>query len=286
MRARRGEERCPQPSTTTMPTWRATPKQLPPPGLCTGAARPQQRLRDSGWGPAGTFLGGAEQLGTGRRGAARPPRAGGEPRRGRLSLPPAPATFLPGTSNTWEPLGGGGRPRRGGTAGPPPSSPGDGQTSHRRRKKRKRRRRKRGGAAPPARGAPAGPGGGQGAPHRRPRSTGQGRRVPVRAVPPHKGRSPGGAMRALTGGGRTLQMPVCSAMGRILWMKAKGSANSSQLGSKTGHSGGGRNSAMARPGPRRHHGHHHHHQHRTILRQPPPPTGRARPAPGGGGGAG
>lgn len=49
----------------------------------------------------------------------------------------------------------------------------------------------------------------------------------------------------LTGGGRTLQIPVRSAMGRILWIKPKGSANSSQVGSKTGHSGGGRNSAMA-----------------------------------------
>lgn len=47
----------------------------------------------------------------------------------------------------------------------------------------------------------------------------------------------------LTGGGRTLQMPVFSAMGRILLMKAYGSLNSSQLGSKTGHSGGGLNSS-------------------------------------------
>lgn len=47
----------------------------------------------------------------------------------------------------------------------------------------------------------------------------------------------------LTGGGRTLQMPVFSAMGRILLMKAYGSRNSSQLGSKTGHSGGGLNSS-------------------------------------------
>lgn len=46
----------------------------------------------------------------------------------------------------------------------------------------------------------------------------------------------------LTGGGRTLQIPVFSAMGRILLMYAKGSANSSQLGSNTGHSGGGMNS--------------------------------------------
>lgn len=38
-------------------------------------------------------------------------------------------------------------------------------------------------------------------------------------------------------------MPVFSAMGRILLMKANGSANSSQLGSKTGHSGGGTNSS-------------------------------------------
>lgn len=46
----------------------------------------------------------------------------------------------------------------------------------------------------------------------------------------------------LTGGGRILQIPVFSAMGRILLMYAKGSANSSQLGSKTGHSWGGMNS--------------------------------------------
>lgn len=99
------------------------------------------------------------------------------------------------------------------------------------------------------------------APQPRPGETSEGRRggpacpgSPVRPRAgggrpgPHTKAAPGGAMRALTGGGRTLQMPVCSAMGRILWMKAKGSANSSQLGSKTGHSGGGRNSAMARPG--------------------------------------
>lgn len=49
--------------------------------------------------------------------------------------------------------------------------------------------------------------------------------------------------QTLTGGGRTLQMPVFSAMGRILLMKAYGSLNSSQLGSKTGHSGGGWNSS-------------------------------------------
>lgn len=57
--------------------------------------------------------------------------------------------------------------------------------------------------------------------------------------------SSGGRRGLLTGGGRTLQIPVRSAMGRILWIKPKGSANSSQVGSKTGHSGGGRNSAMA-----------------------------------------
>lgn len=47
----------------------------------------------------------------------------------------------------------------------------------------------------------------------------------------------------LTEGGRTLQIPVFSAMGRILLMNAYGSLNSSQLGSKTGHSGGGLNSS-------------------------------------------
>lgn len=40
-----------------------------------------------------------------------------------------------------------------------------------------------------------------------------------------------------------MQMPVFSAIGRILLMKAYGSLNSSQLGSKTGHSGGGLNSS-------------------------------------------
>ena len=39
-------------------------------------------------------------------------------------------------------------------------------------------------------------------------------------------------------------MPVFSAIGRILLMKANGSPNSSQLGSKTGHSGGGLNSSV------------------------------------------
>lgn len=71
------------------------------------------------------------------------------------------------------------------------------------------------------------------------------RTAPHRTAPHRTQRAARGG--ALTGGGRTLQMPVCSAMGRILWMKAKGSANSSQLGSNTGHSGGGRNSAMAEP---------------------------------------
>lgn len=40
-------------------------------------------------------------------------------------------------------------------------------------------------------------------------------------------------------------MPVFSAMGRILLMNPKGSEKSSQLGSNTGHSGGGTNSANA-----------------------------------------
>lgn len=40
-------------------------------------------------------------------------------------------------------------------------------------------------------------------------------------------------------------MPVFSAMGRILLINPKGSEKSSQLGSKTGHSGGGTNSANA-----------------------------------------
>lgn len=44
-------------------------------------------------------------------------------------------------------------------------------------------------------------------------------------------------------GGRILQMPVFSAKGRMRPMKLSGSVNSSQLGSKTGHSGGGTNSA-------------------------------------------
>lgn len=43
-------------------------------------------------------------------------------------------------------------------------------------------------------------------------------------------------------GGRILQMPVFSARGRMRPIKLSGSVNSSQLGSKTGHSGGGTNS--------------------------------------------
>lgn len=52
-------------------------------------------------------------------------------------------------------------------------------------------------------------------------------------------------MWVFTSGGRILQMPVFSAMGRILLMNPKGSEKSSQLGSNTGHSGGGTNSANA-----------------------------------------
>lgn len=44
-------------------------------------------------------------------------------------------------------------------------------------------------------------------------------------------------------GGRILQMPVFSARPRMRPMKPSGSLNSSQLGSNTGHSGGGTNSA-------------------------------------------
>lgn len=51
--------------------------------------------------------------------------------------------------------------------------------------------------------------------------------------------------RKHTSGGRILQMPDFSAMGRILLMNPKGSEKSSQLGSNTGHSGGGTNSANA-----------------------------------------
>lgn len=49
----------------------------------------------------------------------------------------------------------------------------------------------------------------------------------------------------LTWGGRILQIPVFSAIGLILLINPKGSENSSQLGSNTGHSGGGTNSAIA-----------------------------------------
>ncbi len=52
-------------------------------------------------------------------------------------------------------------------------------------------------------------------------------------------------MCEFTSGGRILQMPVFSAMGRILLINPKGSEKSSQLGSNTGHSGGGTNSANA-----------------------------------------
>lgn len=42
-----------------------------------------------------------------------------------------------------------------------------------------------------------------------------------------------------------MQIPVCSATGRIFAMYAMGSLNSSAVGSKTGASGGGTNSASA-----------------------------------------
>lgn len=71
-------------------------------GYSPPAAAPGQRL-----GPRWNFFfffwrGGAGDRQE-RSGSAL--RACGEPRRGRLSLPPAPATFVSGTSNTWEPLG-------------------------------------------------------------------------------------------------------------------------------------------------------------------------------------
>lgn len=47
----------------------------------------------------------------------------------------------------------------------------------------------------------------------------------------------------LTAGGRILQMPDFSAMGLIFAMYPRGSRNSAQLGSNTGHSGGGRKSS-------------------------------------------
>lgn len=49
-------------------------------------------------------------------------------------------------------------------------------------------------------------------------------------------------MLKFTWGGLILQMPLFSAIGLILLMKPSGSEKSSQLGSNTGHSGGGRNS--------------------------------------------
>lgn len=156
----------------------------------------------------------------GSAGPLRPrgPGQPGEPGRGRGSCPPAPApsTAAPAAPQ-WELRHLGATSRRERSVPSVPSAPA-GETSEGRR----------GGLACP--GSPA-----------RPRAGGS-------RAGPHTKAAAGGAMRELTGGGRTLQMPVCSAMGRILWMKAKGSANSSQLGSKTGHSGGGRNSAMARPG--------------------------------------
>lgn len=59
----------------------------------------------------------------------------------------------------------------------------------------------------------------------------------------HHAPGPGPGPGPATLGGRILQMPVFSAKGRMRPMKLSGSVNSSQLGSKTGHSGGGTNSA-------------------------------------------
>lgn len=62
--------------------------------------------------------------------------------------------------------------------------------------------------------------------------------------PAHRGDPRSGALKAGgTLGGRILQMPVFSARPRMRPMKPSGSLNSSQLGSNTGHSGGGTNSA-------------------------------------------
>ena len=46
-------------------------------------------------------------------------------------------------------------------------------------------------------------------------------------------------IQKLTGGGRILIMPCCSAMGLIFSRYASASLNSSLVGVKTGHSGGG-----------------------------------------------
>ena len=53
--------------------------------------------------------------------------------------------------------------------------------------------------------------------------------------------------RAETLGGLILQMPACSAIGRIRSMYSIGSLfHSSSVGSKTGHAGGGENSSSLR----------------------------------------
>lgn len=68
----------------------------------------------------------------------------------------------------------------------------------------------------------------------------------AQALPRGEGEQPTqtpGRAAAGTLGGRILQMPVFSARPRMRPMKPRGSPNSSQLGSKTGHSGGGTNSA-------------------------------------------
>lgn len=64
-----------------------------------------------------------------------------------------------------------------------------------------------------------------------------------RTVPATPARPPSPPSGDATLGGRILQMPVFSAKGRMRPIKLSGSVNSSQLGSKTGHSGGGTNSA-------------------------------------------
>lgn len=228
-----------------MPTWRATPRQLPPPGLGTGncsppAAAPGAGLRPTCnfWGPSGGGREGGRDPRGGQRSAARPAPPLPPARRQRpLRLLSCRATPALGSDFA----GGDGRAV---TLQPRGPGPGAAETSERRRGRPGRA----GGAGPTCPGvtcAPEGSGAAAGLRKggRSPVGAGAGRAATQRPFP-------GGAMRALTGGGRTLQMPVCSAMGRILWMKAKGSANSSQLGSKTGHSGGGRNSAMARAGGR------------------------------------
>lgn len=137
-----------------MPTWRATPRQLPPPGLGSGAARPPQPLRTRGSGQLVTFGGRAAGSGGGpgraRRGALRRAAGSAAPR----LAPGGRSGYFPA-----EQLQHFGATLKAGTGGRSPSSPAPPRPGGVKTSERRRGRPRLPSLAGPTcpRGSPAGP---------------------------------------------------------------------------------------------------------------------------------